>query len=170
MNIILFFISETLCLVWDFNCNSLFCKRNFLTDWVDRIRKPGGQCNVRVEPCYYHFVQLHWIKIDTVDIDHRNISEKGEWVLEKAAFNRFFIKNLNIFQIRAIFIALAFSLMGITLFILGRMFLFIYVPSTIDGCLTIVGFLCVVNAAFGYYFIPRTQGKSHQEIMGILKK
>lgn len=63
---------------------------------------------------------------------------------------------------------MAVSLIWLVLFVLGYIFPLVLDSIGLVYCMTILGVMCLLNVAFGIFFIPETRGKSHEEIMEIM--
>lgn len=73
------------------------------------------------------------------------------------------------FQIRSTCLAFIISIAWLLLFAVGSIFPFVQAEYGLHTCLFIFGSSSSLLAAYTYYFMPETLGKSSEEIMEILR-
>lgn len=120
-----------------------------------------------------HLFQLHGVVSNSVYFNARNFSKKGFLFLQKSklfTFNQIEIFPFKKFQIRQICFSVVISAMWIFGFVLGVIFPIFLETFGLLTCLTTFGLFCFMNAIFCLYFVPETKGKSHEEIMELLRK
>lgn len=72
------------------------------------------------------------------------------------------------FQIRSACIAPFMSLMWILSFVIGTVFPLMEATIGLSACMFGFGVICILCALIGFWLMPRTRGKSHDEIMTLL--
>lgn len=60
------------------------------------------------------------------------------------------------------------SLLWTILFFLGTAYPLIEAAIGLPACMFGFGGICLLSGIFGFYFMPETRGKSHDEIMELL--